>query len=325
MFTMPMHPVTIKDISGENYEMWTTASALSLREPSLAFDFTLPKNFDGTEDDGRGLSMLERYVDKLLQLSFSESSLFWHYALRHVPSDSLACVRAGKTKTPPENSKVTFVNDAGIDEIPDISADLGDLAFPMHGYAAWPIGDVNKTCFCGWKMTGGGTTCTVPTPICTGMGLASCTYTHGSADGWAIINDILLQWPDKGNETWECPDTDLSDAWGIFPDDEGDKWLNANSGSTTVKVAKLIASGRAGLRIGNAKVLRDKARVEGINPLGRIHKTVSDDHQADIALHNCAATIASKFDAASVAKQVTDDLFPVAQGVKVCVSFHQSA
>lgn len=58
-----------------------------------------------------------------------------------------------------------------------------------------------------------------------------------------------------------------------------------------------------------------QAKREGIWPSERTRRVASRD--GDISIKTCADTILATFDAASVAKQITDDLFPVAQGVKV--------
>jgi hypothetical protein len=88
MFTMPMSSIKIDD-----HLAWTVSSVLGLRTDALKFDPTLATDF-GTKSiiELDGLSMLERYVNKLLEDSFSRSPTFWHYAVQHVPSDSQVTV-----------------------------------------------------------------------------------------------------------------------------------------------------------------------------------------------------------------------------------------
>jgi hypothetical protein len=84
MFTMPMTPIQI-----DEHQSWTVSSVLGLRTDALKFDPALETDFGGIPPtELSGLSMLERYVNKLLQDSFTDSPTFWHYAMRHVPSDS---------------------------------------------------------------------------------------------------------------------------------------------------------------------------------------------------------------------------------------------
>ena len=58
-----------------------------------------------------------------------------------------------------------------------------------------------------------------------------------------------------------------------------------------------------------------QAKRDGIWPSERTRRVASQD--GDISIKTCADSILATFDAASVAKQITDDLFPVAQGIKV--------
>jgi hypothetical protein len=84
MFTMPMASIKVDD-----HLSWTVSSVLGLRTDALQFDPTLATDFGSVPlTEINGLSMLERYVNKLLEDSFSRSPTFWHYAVRHVPSDS---------------------------------------------------------------------------------------------------------------------------------------------------------------------------------------------------------------------------------------------
>ena len=90
--------------------MWTAASVLSLRTPKLEFDPAMDLSDISGED---GLSTLEKYVQLLLSRSFEDSSLFWHYAMRHVPSDSLVCASAS-VPTFAAGSKLQFSVETGL-------------------------------------------------------------------------------------------------------------------------------------------------------------------------------------------------------------------
>lgn len=176
MFTMPMSTISIpKETWGgggdeEDGWMWTAASVLSLRTPALKFD---PTTTVSESVDSKGLSAMEVYVNKLLKDSFADSPLFWHYALRHVPSESLACAKetlATDTRKA-DGSTMLFENQDNIEDldmtrIPD---------YDMYGYAAFPIGSVGHDCFCGWKMhqvSPGLKECEIPADICLDTGYA---------------------------------------------------------------------------------------------------------------------------------------------------------
>jgi hypothetical protein len=331
MFTMPMRPLVVDQVTGD--WMWTAASVLNLRTPSLAFDPTLSKEFAGSTSSG--VSMLETYVQKLLENSFQDSSMFWHYALRHVPSESISCAKHIVTNNVPAESIIQFSN-SNTDGIPDIDMDRIP-SIKMHGYAAHALGTVSSDCFCGWTRVDDH--CEIPQDICSDTGYINsqpdCKYEIGTTAGRDIIATALSMWAEKGSwggddahdGRWPCPDIDMSDSWGIVSTYEADNWIMNTASNMDINVADLIAAGRAGLRIGNIDLLLQKARVEGVWPSARIHKLESDDYSSNIALNRCADTILSTFDATSVVDNVIDDLFPVAQGIyesapiSVCLRF----
>ena len=324
MFTMPLAPLVVNQTSGD--WMWTAASVLGLRNPKLAFDPALNINFDSPDNDNienSGLSMLERYVSKLLQASFEDSSLFWHYAMRHVPSPSLMCAKNySYTSRPTNSSFAAFVNDARVPN--DLSGNpitdaVPKNSIPMHGYAAFPLGGAKSMCFCGWAFVA--TKCQIPDATCRALSLASCLYDPVSQVD--IVPAIIKAWSsDRDVTEWECPELDLSDSWGIVSAKESDTWITSSSSTTSMKISELLRAGRAGLRIGNAKTLAKSARADGVWPSQRVHKLLPDDDVSGtgVALRRCSDTILASFDASSVAKEVVDDLFPVAQGIQ-----HESA
>ena len=225
MFTMPMAPLVVNQTSGD--WMWTAASVLGLRSPKLEFDPSLPKDFDGDETaNDSGLSMLERYVAKLLDASFADSSLFWHYAMRHVPSPSLMCAKVSdcvsllmfahcltmfleqdysSTNYKPAGTNMQFSNDAGIPSDtsnPSITTNLPSDV-PVHGYGAFPLGGAATTCFCGWTRVVVGTAvwCQVPVAACTYVGLratnAQCRSVSAACSPLGIsMSDFVLQVPE---------------------------------------------------------------------------------------------------------------------------------
>ena len=332
MFTMPLAPLTLNETTGD--WMWTAASVLSLRSPTLAFDPSLPKDFDipGGSDavKNSGLSMLERYVARLLENTFEDSSLFWHYAMRHVPSASLACAKDYASTNYKTGTSMSFVNDAGIPAEDNISSYLpSDI--PMHGYGAFPIGSIPTSCMCGWTKVASSASlspfkCRIPAKVCTAIQISTpdCTYDPFTVSGKAVMNVILELWSKNSpQQEWECHDVDLSDSWGIVSHPEADNWIvsgasNPAGGLFPSRVSQLLRAGRSGMRMGNAKVLRSQARKEGVWPSARVHKLVPEDdpNSAGAAQRQCADTILNSIDAASVAREVVDDLFPVAQGIQ---------
>lgn len=315
---MPMAPLTLKDPDTSENWMWTAASVLALRSsPKLAFDPSLPVDFDGDGKDS-GLSMLERYVSRLLDDSFADSSLFWHYAMRHVPTPSLACAKDySSTNYRPSSANLTFANDARLPPpVPDTPKDI-----PAHGYGAFPLGGARSMCLCGWPRSSDQASCQVPPALCTHLGLAhNCSYDPSTQAGRGLRTSILrLEQADWQGKSWPCPELDLSDAWGIISAKDSEDWIMAGSkpvAQQSTRLSELLRAGRAGLRIGNAGTLASDAR-EQIVPPAREHPLLpeDDDRSTGAALNRCSDTILKTFDPVSVAREVVDDLFPVAQGI----------
>ena len=242
---MPLAPLTVNKTSGD--WMWTAASVLSLHgSPRLQFDPALDVDFDAPSEEVRqsGLSMLERYVSKLLEASFEDSSLFWHYAVRHVPSPSLTC--AGDHASKRSRSNVQFDNDMGMDDIPAFLPSL-DQPVPAHGYAAFPLGSARSECFCGWDRDAlDRGLCVVPAAICQDMGFPVCTFEPGTENGNVVTARILEAWASKApaaepGREWQCPHLDLSDSWGIQSARDTQEWML--SGSARVQASELLRAG----------------------------------------------------------------------------------
>ena len=304
LFTMPMAPLVVNKTSGD--WMWTAASVLSLRTPKLEFDpaMTLPD-----ETTQQGLSMLERYVEMLLAQSFEDSALFWHYAMRHVPSDSLVCANATATQAFAKGSRMKFNLESGLaQKDPSLLLQAGSGIIPANGYGAFSLG--GERCLCGWQFSDNA--CRIPVDLCTQLALQTCSYDPDDESA----ADSILEVSDFSNRTWECPDLDFSDSWGIVSTDSSDAWIKLSSSGSIDAVPKImdeslsdvVRRGRAGLRIGNMKSMPQLAKIS-MDPLEREHSL------KDVPLKRCASNILSTFDAQSFARSVSDDLFPAAQAV----------
>lgn len=145
-------------------------------------------------------------------------------------------------------------------------------------------------------------------------------YIRGTADARATVHLALSTWGGVGNPAdWKCPSIDLSDAWGFLPSDSVFLWLTGPDSQATfkVEVSRVMADGRAGLRIGNINTLADDVRTAGLWPSKRVHLLQSDSHpdKDTVALNRCASNILASVDLESVSEQVVNDLFPVAHAV----------
>jgi hypothetical protein len=336
IFTMPMSPLVVNKASGD--WMWTAASVLALRTPSMQFDPATPSDTID-KNNYEGLSMMELYVQKLLSRSFEDTALFWHYAMRHVPSDSLLCASyvAESAANPIQNgAKLDFFLDPTLSQLdPNLLTIARNASIPMQGYSAFTLGGIiDQDCLCGWTKVA--KICQIPAIICREAALfPNCSYPINTTQGWQTIQKILDAWKDDENLQWPCPSMDFSDSWGVVPGRHSDEWIAKSASSTpssqrrylNVSLSEVIRSGRAGLRIGNMRTIAaDVGKV--VKPSHRVHKLHSQDGNSTVALKRCAGNILKTFDANSFAKAVTDDLFPAAQGVSteswavsVCMRF----
>jgi hypothetical protein len=93
-----------------------------------------------------------------------------------------------------------------------------------------------------------------------------------------------------------------------------------------MSVGDMMASGRSGLRIGNAQTLLNQARLEGVSPENRVNNlTAPRDEDEDnpnrgkggrVSLRICSDKILSTFDAQSLVNDVVQDLFPASQAIE---------
>jgi hypothetical protein len=255
--------------------------------------------------------MLERYVDKLLESSFSNSPMFWHYAVRHVPSDSLLCDSVVEAAPSSQSArKLKFE----ADEIPlETLEDVVIPELPLYGYAAFPLGGVHRHCFCGWELQEG-TKCMLPDAVCTAYALdPGCSYTLGDPESHVFLEGLVENWDASGD--WGCAENDLSDSWGVVPSSAVDRWIQDDGVDLEVRLAELLALGMGGLRVGNANTLGAQGRKQGVHPGTRVHRLQARYTESSVSLKNCESVILERFDADSVVKEVVDDLFPMAQGI----------
>lgn len=337
MFTMPLAPTLVQEAEqGEGQWMWTAAGAFASSGggPGPPFD-PIVEHDKGAQE---GLSALEAHVRDLLKPSFLRTSTFWHYVMRHVPSDSLVCAK--NVASGPGGGTIRYVNADPVfpllnaSRIPPIK---------LKGYAHGALGEAGASCFCGWAPSKVAGQCTVPSEVCDALPEAlrlalvqaddTCAYQHGSqlAEG-TLLPEILRLWATGGGEQgWPCPSMELSDGWGLMSNLQANNWIlwdGKSSSTLNIRVASLAHSGRAGVMLGNIDTLEAQAAREGLWPSNREHPLLAaevpgaaeSDRRAEAAsLRVCASHILSTFDPASLVRDVVDDLFPAAQAV------HESA
>lgn len=300
---MPIAPLVLnKSNPGEEW-MWTASTVLGLRGNGLEFDPASPAG-----------GSIEAYVERLLSDSFSRSPTFWHYAARHVPSDSLVCAAGVDHQELNDNRGLHLVFENDLPQAEGIMGQIPDGLIPMHGYAAHALGSLGSVCYCGWDGGAAPGSCVMPPPVCEALRGANATSCGFDAASWPeVAAEAEAAWPSDGS--WPCPEVDLSDAWGVAADRDADTWIlsqalpRSSRQNVSMDVSELVASGRAGLRIGNAATIAAQARREGVSPASRLRRL----HNA--SLRACASSIMSTFDPESLVDDVVQDLFPMAQAV----------
>lgn len=92
--------------------MWSLVDVGELRARGLEFDPTANVDFEDVHatEDRSNLSMLEKYVRRLLKSAYHSSPLFWHHAMRHAPSDSLVCKNSYESNRKSGGSSIKFKN-----------------------------------------------------------------------------------------------------------------------------------------------------------------------------------------------------------------------
>ena len=329
MFTMPLAPLVVNKTSGD--WMWTAASVLSMNTPELEFN---PSREASDQEKLNGLSYLESFTQKILAGAFQESALFWHYALRHVPSDSLICAKEDFAKGSTQmasNASLYFTDKIGLSSKDEgIAQQAPSNGYPMYGYAAFPVGASNHGCMCGWPLNAQSKQCEVPWPsMCLSIGRP---LTQGSSGQVCSYDPLTLEgqeaeakWSEAWQAEWPCPSIHVSDGWGIVPASDSEEWIKLSRTTTisfSASLQETIYSGRAGLRIGNMQTLANASRYA-------MHPTAEQRNHAKAASQKrCVSTILGTFDPVSLANDIADDLIPAAQAVSteswpvsVCLRF----
>jgi hypothetical protein len=172
-----------------------------------------------------------------------------------VPSDSLACAGYADAPAPLQGAHMKFENN-----FPEVEGVMGAIPaeIPARGYAAFALGGTGAECFCGWQTVRPGV-CMMPPAVClalrdrTSPTAPECEFPAADPDG-SVAAEFIAAWQPGA---WPCPEMDFSDAWGIATDLEADRWIGMgnNPGNITMRITDLLASGRAGMRVGNADTI----------------------------------------------------------------------
>jgi len=255
-----------------------------------------PKGMGSAYDPVNGVSTTinltytEDFIQSLTLEAYKSSPIYWHYNVRHAPSQSEVCKRT--TPRPP----------------------LASASFRMgqnntarrFGFSAMTLGGVGGAdCYCGWWDTA--TTCRIPDATCTALvqilGFSRICVTqrqiYNASDHLTVLSALEALLVKQPRTMISCPMLQISEHWGFIDHSNGLPWADANS--------VLLNEGAGGFRLGNVdwlfatqmQILNAKTRVEMV-------ETTS----ASAALQ-CSASSNP-----ALADHFVDELFPAAQGVR---------
>ena len=322
-----------------------------------------------TAPDGH-FTALETWVHKLVADARHIAPLYWSHRLKHVASDSRVCaVLFSDHESPPPpprgdgddddrferlaaavkpGSSMRGVYESLVLDAPDgdvvlqfpppKDVDQDETIFHESNSSVWALGQVVRSCFCGWDSSrddAGRVWCMIPPTVCSARKLAwstsvarICTVQHGmywnhwekSEDSRAVGVEMqpLIQTFDRLECPWNMAD---AAAWGLLDEDAFvQHWLLRPEATTTTQARSekarltskhLLHEGRGGVRYMNAGDVLKRGRDSPLmlfNPL-EVASTIAQHHcEAHV---NAAATASRE----SYADHFRDVLFPVVQGV----------
>ena len=235
------------------------------------------------------LTYVEDFIQSVTASAYKSSPVYWHYNIRHTPSQSEVCKRS-TPRQPPSNQ--TF--------------QVSGNAAKQFGFSSMTLGGLGGAdCYCGWWNSG--TTCKIPDALCASLvqilGFTRICINqkqvYNSSDHMTVmasIQTLMLQQP---STRYACPSLQISDHWGFFDPTTAQPVSNAT--------ALVLTEGVTGFRVGNANWLFS-TQAQIINPSTRI--IVPETPSINVALQ-CNETASP-----SIADLFIDDLFPSAQGVR---------
>jgi hypothetical protein len=255
-----------------------------------------PKGMGGAFDPINGQSMTpnmtytEDFVKSLTLESYKASPIYWHYNVRHTPSQSEVCRRTAPR--PPLKAATFKVGSSN--------------AARQFGFSAMTLGGLGGAdCFCGWWDAE--TACRIPDAVCAALvqivGFTRiCLHqqqAYNASDHAFVLSSLRTLLARQPNTDIPCPLLQISDHWGFLDTSDGRPWPDVTD--------VLLNEGANGFRVGNIDWLF-AAQAQLLNPGTRSEPM--ETPSLNVALE-CNATASP-----SLADLFVDDLFPSAQGVR---------
>lgn len=236
------------------------------------------------------LTYTEDFIVSLTREAYRASPLYWHYNVRHTPSQSEVCRRG--TPRPPLNGTVF---------------PIGKQSAPRMGFSSMTLGGLGGAdCYCGWWYSPA--TCRIPDTVCGAMvqilGFSRiCVQQrqlYNSSDHRAVLGALETLLRMQPSTTYPCPMLQISEHWGFMDSTSGLPLTNATD--------TILHEGMAGFRVGNVDWLFSM-QTSTINPSTR--NVAVETSTLSESLPKCEPTADP-----SIADHFIDELFPAAQGVR---------
>ena len=235
------------------------------------------------------ITYTEEFIQSLTIEAYKSSPLFWHYNVRHSPSQSEVCRRTIPRKP---TTGETFT--------------VGKNQAPLMGFSSMTLGGLGGAdCYCGWWWST--TECRIPDSLCIAL-IQMLGFRRVCVDQNQIyvsqtdhrtvldaISSLKARQPDL---QYPCPSLQISEHWGL---------MNASTGAPFVNTTDaILREGISGFRVGNQDWLFSTQSTI-LNPYTRIDPLETHDSGASIECNTTSGSIVDHF---------IDDLFPSAQGVR---------
>jgi len=254
----------------------------------------MPKGVNAPYDPIKGqpltpnVTYTEDFIQSLVTEAYKSSPVYWHYNIRHTPSQSEVCQR-----TAPRKPGTASFNVAG-------------LAAAQFGFSSMTLGGLGGAdCYCGWWNSD--SQCRIPDALCASLVqilgftriCVAQRQVYNASDHRTVLASIQALLALQPNTMYPCPSLQISDHWGFLDPATGQPFLNATN--------MILTEGVSGFRVGNADWLF-ATQTQMVNPFTRAE-----------AAETPTASVALQCDAASnpsIADHFIDELFPSAQGVR---------
>jgi hypothetical protein len=254
----------------------------------------MPSTYDpiNGQSQSQNLTYIEDFIQTLTREAYKSSPVYWHYNVRHTPSQSEVCSRS-TPRMPTSGS--TF----------QVAPGRTAPAFGLSSMTLGGLGGID--CYCGWWWSESPAACRIPDALCSSLvqilGFSRICIAqkqlYNSSDHLTVLSAIKALKALQTTLSYPCPSLQISDHWGFF---------NASTGQPLQNTEQvLLTEGANGFRVGNVNWIFD-SQIQTLNPSSRIEQPETITTNAAL---QCGAA-----DPSSIADYFIDELFPSAHGVR---------